>query len=79
MSADQWTTTPPTVPGWYWAYDTGPNSEDLNPFLQVVHVDYVDDKLVFDAIGLFDSHEALDWFTHWLGPLPEPEPPSVTP
>lgn len=62
-----WTTTPPTAPGWYWAADAG-----RTPIIVIVaesakglRAFFISDDESFD----------LDYWSHWLGPLPEPEMP----
>lgn len=55
-----WTTEPPTVEGWYWMMQ--PSGVPL--------------CLYFDGrLGIEDEYLDFDDFTHWLGPLPPPEPP----
>ena len=58
----EWTTEPPTEGGWYWIrYPDG----------EIACVE------VFYSLGNMetDSDYVLDTVTHWLGPLPVPEPP----
>lgn len=61
----QWTTEKPTKEGWYWTYDG----------------EFTILALVDNYWGYLSAHvEAntidLDKFTHWMGPLLEPEPPT---
>lgn len=71
----QWTTEAPTVPGWYWASYQG-------KYQTIILVD----KIVSDSEGgkagnlfAYSAYEEEEVsfleYTHWLGPLPEPEPP----
>jgi hypothetical protein len=69
----EWTTTPPTEPGWYWAYILIDE-----PIISMVFIDK--DGRVFDPD--YESDDIYQMqpvgetiFTHWLGPLPVPEPP----
>jgi hypothetical protein len=66
----RWTTEPPTQEGWYWAL-----VDRKNPTPSIVHVvsAFSHGKL-FIEIGR--EEEPLDWYSHWLGPLPVPEPPT---
>jgi hypothetical protein len=63
-----WTTDPPKVEGWYW---TKSKLFD-KPFV-------VDVRETGLGLGAFITNDKgrfpLDVFTHWLGPLPIPEPP----
>ena len=59
-----WTTEPPTVDGWYWV----PNGEAER---EIVRVELPD---VFRN-GTDVAHNVSE-FTHWMGPLPEPEKPA---
>lgn len=62
----EWTTTPPTVEGWYWVKEKG------NGFTMA----FVKYKRGHFEIWI-DGEYRNDYeeYTHWLGPLPEPEPP----
>lgn len=64
MSELKWTTAPPTVEGWYWVRFS-------NEQIECVTIGIIDGK----PIEKFYDHWALEGVTHWLGPLPEPEPP----
>ena len=57
-----WTTTPPKVDGWYWALRFGE--------VQIVNI-----RGSVGFIVALDDYCMLELFTHWLGPLPVPEPP----
>lgn len=70
---DNWTDTPPTEPGWYWGIDpleicrvetAAMGSSKWKAGDMVI---YADDQLYL----------ARTWSDYWLGPLPEPTPPSV--
>ncbi len=69
-----WTTEPPMQDGWYYSIKGDfPGSVDL---VQVVMFPDPDtDRLaivhVYNDSDLYTLHD----FTHWLGPLPVPEPP----
>lgn len=62
----RWTVDPPTEPGHYRAIDKLGRGVwvDVRKIKDHVYVDYGDGN----AVELFN-------FTHWLGPLPDPEPP----
>jgi hypothetical protein len=71
-----WTTTPPTEPGHYWTWNTTWHSRPA-----MVHV-YFSHQRGWEGTlraALNGSFYTLDEFTHWLGPLPIPAPPTVTP
>lgn len=81
----QWTTTPPTDPGWYWTLDhrdweSKKRGGKMRP--TVVHVVRESDGLHCWVPGYDIETEVenemwgLEDFTHWLGPLPEPKAPS---
>ena len=69
----EWTTTPPTEPGWYWVY-TIAEDEPENVVTEIVWVDfppgYYGPKFSLEEVGLLLYEK-----THWLGPLPMPEHP----
>jgi hypothetical protein len=66
-----WTTTPPTVEGWYWALDV------LFQHIEPVYVEWSipDRKFIVNQMRNGKEMELSD-FSHWLGPLPVPEPPN---
>ena len=67
----KWKTAPPTKPGWYWA-------RDKETFLQIVRVFLADHGNAGNRLEVWlDTYESeeLSDYTHWLGPLPVPEPP----
>ena len=70
-----WSTDAPTKDGWYWA--AFPFGDDA--WIKV-HVK-VEGDVCYSVRGEEDGEEGklAEWrlasFTHWLGPLPVPEPP----
>lgn len=78
MSASEWTTTPPTVEGFYWGSDD-PDDPDDPVVVLVTKVQPGDGFLVMYP-GIDEERGlTLDIFSYWLGPLPQPAPPTVTP
>jgi hypothetical protein len=71
----EWTTTPPTRTGWYWAYapDTFADSQ-----VRVAWV-YADpfDHEHFVAHVLRMTVDARE-IAYWMGPLDEPPPPTAS-
>jgi len=67
LNGFQWTTEPPTQEGWYWGFHK-------NKTVYMFWVGLDDDNILmayFNGYPVpFESH------THWLGPLPVPEPPN---
>lgn len=63
----EWTTTPPTVEGYYWV------TKRRGGIAVVQVVKGLKGRLVVDN-GEYEE-EFQDWQA-WLGPLPEPEPPT---
>jgi len=65
----KWTTTPPTVEGWYWVINAKGEMWCDKVFIQdsAPHW-YNEDEHMYNPI-------ILDYFTHWLGPLPVPDAP----
>ena len=59
-----WTKEPPTIDGWYWAMRLG-----------VPEMVSVELPLVWWPVG-GDPMIRLSEFSHWLGPIPFPEPPT---
>jgi hypothetical protein len=71
-----WTTTPPTVEGWYWAkIKPSKDTLDFTPDRYCVYVRHDVDAWEAWCIP-FEYNLSLNYFTHWLGPLPLPEPPT---
>jgi hypothetical protein len=64
----EWTTDKPTEPGLYWAWDR-------------IHILAVDAYIHRGKIVLFELGEgynlmqSVDAFSHFIGPLPIPDPP----
>ncbi len=68
----KWTTEPPTAEGWYWARRVFTEGNEKQKEIQLYYFN--------GSIWLFspDDYEYTpnsENFTHWLGPLPIPEPP----
>jgi hypothetical protein len=73
-AAQEWTTKPPTEPGWYWVY-AAPSYAPEDAVLEPVYVEgdeIFDAEFSLDGVGLL-----LNDKTRWLGPLPVPEPPVI--
>lgn len=62
----EWTTTPPTQEGWYWA-------KRENDIIMVEVADTEAGGCAWEA-GLDYPKDFAD-YSAWLGPLPVPEPP----
>jgi hypothetical protein len=60
---DGWTTDPPTEPGWYWVKHVAHNEITMTQVCELT-----DDYLTTENGPLYV-------FSHFLGPLPQPEPP----
>jgi hypothetical protein len=63
----RWTTDPPTVGGWYWLYFKSAGTPLHCLFVQLDQ--WGDPWVDSDDIWAFEN------VTHWLGPIPTPEPP----
>lgn len=82
-NALEWTTEPPTVEGWYWAKpkDVTYNEygDDIyriwNDHGKSIQIVYVNDGLLVTVVDHDDFYVVGD-FSHWLGPLSEPESPN---
>jgi hypothetical protein len=63
----EWTTNPPTEDGWYWCYFAGAHEplHCLPILLDQNREPWVDSE----------DNWQLQRITHWLGPLPIPDPP----
>ena len=68
---NEWTTTPPSSPGYYWTW----SKTASRVYLLELTAKY--DGLYEEISGL--SLEDLSAITHWLGPLLVPEAPKMTP
>jgi hypothetical protein len=68
----RWTTTPPTEEsqeGWYWLYVSDRGTNERYVSIELITIWDIDSKEIeFSDITFKDV-------THWLGPLPQPEPP----
>ncbi len=62
-----WTTEPPTKPGWYWTMLNKPRLVKVSQeaFTSELHVTHTGNEQEYP----------LSDYTHWLGPLLEPENP----
>lgn len=67
-----WTTEPPTQEGWYWVRWTARHRDVI--IVQVLQS--AEGEGLVAWVGGADKPFALSYFHPWLGPLPEPEPPS---
>lgn len=66
MKEFEWTTTPPTEPGWYQVpFEGGIVFVEVREYIN---------KLVVWATG-DDSPDEFSDYSHWLGPIPLAEPP----
>jgi hypothetical protein len=68
---DKWATGTPTTEGWYWV--TNKRGE-----VGLVEVTSIENGVFWAGGYDFDHDEvggSFDEITHWLGPLPIPEPP----
>lgn len=76
INGGEWTTEPPTEPGWYWARHA--NQKRLPGAIVVEIGAGLDGGLYAYPAG--EGHHGWDMqmFTHWLGPLPVPAPPVAT-
>ncbi len=63
---DDWSTDPPTEDGWYWCYAEAGVYQSAR--LQLHNVDANEQRARRGDKPMSD-------FTHFLGPLPKPEPP----
>ena len=63
----EWTKTPPTNQGWYWAIPRFP--EDAFPVMISIWMD--------DGIFYYDDRSSADAYRAFYGPIPEP-PPEAT-
>ncbi|HEU4340995.1 MAG TPA: hypothetical protein VFU31_05440 [Candidatus Binatia bacterium] len=67
-----WTTEPPKEPGVYWALDGDKPriAEVLYSYGDQLCADFTDENVPTPL-------SKVDWISHWLGPLPVPDPPKV--
>ncbi len=61
----EWTTEPPKEVGWYWA-------ERKDRQREIIFIDPWNKSAY--RVGQ-NAYVLKSEFTHWLGPIPEPEPP----
>lgn len=73
----QWTTEPPTEEGWYWVKNKYTGAHDIEP-VYLVKVTHIENQVVWSIEINGGSGEDFSYFSHWLGPLPVPEPPQET-
>jgi hypothetical protein len=67
----EWTTTPPTKEGWYWAFDA------RDSVRHVLMIEIAPDGIGYHLTAYTaDIPHDIDSYTHWLGPLPIPDLPS---
>ena len=69
----EWTTTPPTVEGKYWVYNKVGDIHLCDVY------EYKGKLFIPDGYyGDIDLPvEKQEYYSHWLGPLPVPEPPKA--
>jgi hypothetical protein len=67
----KWETAPPTQEGWYWAI---PQSGVFRNAWNTLVV-YVYEEPDTHCLMVLEDTPLVD-FSHWLGPLPAPEPPT---
>ena len=80
----EWTTTPPTKPGWWWYSKTGYHRDIVLVKRAIVgnkHRNYKKDDMV--AMTDQGDYPVIGFADYWLGPLPVPStlplrPPEVT-
>jgi hypothetical protein len=75
---NDWTTTPPSQLGWYWARGIFRLTVDeWKESIELVRVDkdeYEDGFLVYSCGSEID--DKIESYTHWIGPLKTPESPT---
>lgn len=85
----EWTTDKPAKSGWYWvmAYELcyGSPYPDRGPEMYCVRVDAckVGDRLFIYFDLPAEGCESIntigpDYVTHWMGPIQQPEPPTIS-
>lgn len=70
----EWTTTPPTEPGFYWVWS---KEEEVPWMVDVCNINSQGEPPHLKMFYENQEYEVWEIFTHWKGPLPEPEPPQV--
>lgn len=68
----KWTTTPPTAPGFYWAFLNELYSQSVH---LVMVVDQPDEGLCVSAPYFYRCRKPLDYFSAWSGPVEVPAIP----
>jgi hypothetical protein len=72
-----WTTETPTVEGWYWFRVKSGTSE--SSITELSYIEIRGGRACFAPLvnGYeFDDDYEMSDITHWLGPIPAPEPPT---
>jgi hypothetical protein len=73
----EWTTETPTVEGWYWFRVKSGTSE--SSITELSYIEIRGGRACFAPLvnGYeFDDDYEMSDITHWLGPIPAPEPPT---
>lgn len=65
----EWTDETPTQLGWYWVWD----GETID-MAEVAYWSFDDHY----SIMIGDIQWDLNDFTHFIGPIPQPEPPTIS-
>lgn len=79
ISFSEWTTKPPTQPGWYWAVRRGGRPETVRVVMRErlpMDTAYESRRFVVDVIGGDEQDEFSD-YTHWAGPIEAPPLPEA--
>ena len=71
MTKQKWTTEPPTVDGYYWVIRRGVQWEN-GPVAEMVELT---GNTVYDTYSGRYANTSPLVFSHWFGPLVEPEMP----
>jgi len=76
LAREYWVTEPPTKPGWYWIYAIPEYENKPEIYFVDVFIHEGEPHFSFPIDGYeYDIHISPHRTTHWLGPIPEPEPP----
>ena len=67
-----WTTNKPTVEGWYWAKIMFENRWDEVRAVRVISSELAGLEVYGDEVNY-----NIDDFTHWIGPIKEPDSPTM--
>jgi hypothetical protein len=65
----EWTTDKPTKQGWYWVY---------RKYNLVLMADVTEFSLPDLQIMIGDIQWGFEDFTHFMGPIPQPPPPTIS-